>query len=250
MSSLSNNSSLIFISFTNPNSAKPFLIFFLLPSFQTLIIFFFLCSVRVVVFYTIIYLYGTFKIFDAYRRLLLIQGSLLHTINHTRSKAVAVACDAKLMGCYFHQVAITLIESNRQNNNTAIPQLLLDCIGKSTKFFMQVYKNDRTNHTRYTVSKTVPVSDTIRSKMQIPNLTAPPTPQQQQLVPLQQATSTVKRQLQLIAGEGSSSKMAKVTPEMTHGSIEDTIIKKELGKFEGNIISTVDESPLEDKETL
>ncbi|KAK1415139.1 hypothetical protein QVD17_30911 [Tagetes erecta] len=52
------------------------------------------------------------------------------------------------------------------------------------------------------------------SSSDIPNLTAPPTPQQQQVVLLQQAVSIVKRQLQLIVGEGSSSKMAKVISEI------------------------------------
>ncbi|KAK1411181.1 hypothetical protein QVD17_37727 [Tagetes erecta] len=113
----------------------------------------------------------------------------------------------------------TLIESNRQNNNTAIPQLLLDCIGKSTKFFMQVYKNERTNHTRATISKTVPVTDSIRTKMQVASLPAPPTPQQQQVILQQQPASTVKRQLQLTPEEGTSSKIEKITTEMTDGVI-------------------------------
>ncbi|KAK1424103.1 hypothetical protein QVD17_19415 [Tagetes erecta] len=68
-----------------------------------------------------------------------------------------------------------LVESNKQNNTTAIPTLIQECI----------------------------VSQYLH-------------PQQQQVIPVQQAFSSMKRQLQLTRGEGSTSftnKIAKTTSE-------------------------------------
>ncbi|KAK1411422.1 hypothetical protein QVD17_37971 [Tagetes erecta] len=90
----------------------------------------------------------------------------------------------------------TLVESSKEDNTTGIPHLIQDCIGKSTKFFIQAYKNERTNHIKCTVDRTIPITDSIRAKMQIPTPKAPKTPQQLQVIPVQHAPSTAKRQLQ------------------------------------------------------
>ncbi|KAK1432365.1 hypothetical protein QVD17_09261 [Tagetes erecta] len=71
------------------------------------------------------------------------------------------------------------------------------------------------------IYRIVQVINSIRTKMQVLSLTALATPQQLQVIPLQQAFSSVKRQLHLIVGEGSTSssrKIAKVTSETAKAS--------------------------------
>ncbi|KAK1440307.1 hypothetical protein QVD17_06132 [Tagetes erecta] len=116
---------------------------------------------------------------------------------------------------YSYRLSTTITDGHESINATLFNDAVLQLIEVPCSTL--AYKNERTNHIKCTVDKTIPITDSIRAKMQIPTPKAPKTPQQLQVIPVQHAPSTAKRQLQLSVGEGPSTKIVKTTTESTKG---------------------------------